>query len=873
MVASIDSDIYSPFRHPVMVEEGPQSSEDGSGLHSPVFESQFPRNDTRYQVEIDNAANILAHFDYTTTLIQPIQPPLIDTALETPSPTANHVNFFSDYSIPPRSNHLGIEYAHQSSGNSRPSLIASTPGGEVFNFTYSSSEQRSSGRQTHDPSLTRPSGRIPMYGDQGLTPVSPSESSTALALNRSPNRREVSTVVIACRQCRSRKIRCDSARPVCTNCHRRKNICEYDAAPKRRGPDKRPGTRRRSCKKRPADGSTPPPPKRKKTVRDSPSKDSLPPQAKANMSDTNRSTPAAKLGPEGLPEYEGIHTNLTTTDETAIKNDLGPEYSSSLGYNQISYKSSYARPLDVNLLHTSDKMAHSKFPGPPSPMLESQQREWWARNLNNYSIKDIADNAKYLFNDTGHLLSFLNIDFFLETLFDTESRTTIRPALVYSILAMAMLMKSSEAEYGADGRAEALLLRESAQASLEASFNSGWIDTMLVEAGLILTLFEMSIHPQYNPERIEKALEFLDNIIHHLGLTSIDSSDPDVNSYPAGGVPVVMTPGPDDPDRRCTCIPLDALNPPDPVTSWSYPPPWDSSWSPAQIRDEECRRVCWCALSLVANFNAQCVVFGCKRPELFLNDCSNFTLLFPGEVVDRASPTYRSADSQSQKESVWALYCRSMLLWNYSNYLREQPEPSEENAENAQESWNETLAIEDSLNMHICNLDTALIYSTREYIYNSARINITQVFRSLHGLPNNDRVLLNRRQAQDWLYYQDQVMKRVKLSIQDIADPRGHQLTRRPFQATWFSNQLSICLLLYHHDPGLVAALDLAKSFVIPLDVMNVLWPCPLQQRHCDMLRQQLIDACTSAGMEPPLDPEFSIPPALQSISAHSFVQ
>ena len=66
---------------------------------------------------------------------------------------------------------------------------------------------------------------------------------------------------------RARKIRCDSTRPICHNCVRRSNECQYDAVPKRRGPDKRPGTRQRSCKKRPADGSVPPlpPSKRKRT--------------------------------------------------------------------------------------------------------------------------------------------------------------------------------------------------------------------------------------------------------------------------------------------------------------------------------------------------------------------------------------------------------------------------------------------------------------------------------------------------------------------------------------------------------------------------------------------------------------------------------
>lgn len=64
---------------------------------------------------------------------------------------------------------------------------------------------------------------------------------------------------------RARKIRCDSTRPSCNNCVRRQNECHYDAVPKRRGPDKRPGTRQRSCKKRPADGSMPVKKKQKKS--------------------------------------------------------------------------------------------------------------------------------------------------------------------------------------------------------------------------------------------------------------------------------------------------------------------------------------------------------------------------------------------------------------------------------------------------------------------------------------------------------------------------------------------------------------------------------------------------------------------------------
>ena len=52
---------------------------------------------------------------------------------------------------------------------------------------------------------------------------------------------------------RSRKIRCDGAKPTCHNCTRRASDCKYDAVPRRRGPDKKPGARQRTVKKKDSD--------------------------------------------------------------------------------------------------------------------------------------------------------------------------------------------------------------------------------------------------------------------------------------------------------------------------------------------------------------------------------------------------------------------------------------------------------------------------------------------------------------------------------------------------------------------------------------------------------------------------------------------
>ncbi|KAL4063290.1 hypothetical protein V8B97DRAFT_2026456 [Scleroderma yunnanense] len=65
-------------------------------------------------------------------------------------------------------------------------------------------------------------------------------------------------VYVACIQCRTRKIRCDGAKPSCHNCARRAKVddeCSYDAAPKRRGPDKVPGARQRMAREARMEGS------------------------------------------------------------------------------------------------------------------------------------------------------------------------------------------------------------------------------------------------------------------------------------------------------------------------------------------------------------------------------------------------------------------------------------------------------------------------------------------------------------------------------------------------------------------------------------------------------------------------------------------
>ncbi|KDR67042.1 hypothetical protein GALMADRAFT_1133694 [Galerina marginata CBS 339.88] len=900
MVASSNADVYSPFQQTMISEEGPQSSEEGSGLHSPVFGAPYhpTHGDSfRYhhdQLDVHHSAGMLPpqYNDYAHSL-NAQQPPILDTALELPNSSARHVTFSSQYAIPPR-NQLGLDFSAQSPVNSR--IPPAAHNGQSIDFRYSpTTERRLPGGPSHDHSYTRPSGTssaLPMDSDHrsSLVPSSArSDNSPAAEASTSPreSRKEISSVVIACRQCRSRKIRCDSTRPVCNNCHRRSNDCEYDLVPKRRGPDKRPGTRQRSCKKRPADGSAPPPPKRKRTTAErSTEQRELPPsRVKENLQDSKRPSPTSRhvdRHPQD-PHYPHLHPHsgqpppsptdlrIPTDPNAHFKPDLSTSYrrTPSYMYDQGSYtKSSYPRQLDVNTFQFPDTN-HRKFPIPTSPTIETDQKMWWDKILSTHTLNDIAAELTFLVNNTGHLLSFINLNFLIRRLFGDNERLRIQPSFILSILAMAKLMKSSALEGGGNGLRAAMMLATDAHSAFDDALRFNWVDATLAEAALILALFESSAYPHHTSSRATNALISLDNLIRNITLTTIDTNDRDVCLFSPNNVPMVLPEGGVDSyneDRKCSCFPPDAIEPPDPFSNRPYILPWDSNWSADEIRDEEIRRLCWSALSLVSEYVAQCEAFNDEPPRFYLSDPSNFGILFPGEVLDRVSPSFRASDSLSPKESVWALYCRSMLLWNFCNRFR-QPSQEEERAEHAHEAFLEAQSIEDSLNAHRCNLDTTLIYTCREYIHN-VRMLVAQALRSsFHGLDNGKTTpgpIFKRKQAEDWLFYEDQVIRRVNAIVHQLTTPTGYQLTRRPFRINWFINQLAICLVLWTHDPTLDDALKLAKAILNPIDVLNALWPCPAIQQRCESLRQQLIEACNSRNIELPFPPSYTVPAFLR---------
>ncbi|CAK5282513.1 unnamed protein product [Mycena citricolor] len=763
--------------------------------------------------------------------------------------------------------------------------------------------------------------------------ASPSGKKGKTTATGKPSRRTTTSAVIACQQCRLRKIRCDSGRPHCSNCGRRSDKCIYDSAPKRRGPDKNPGTRQRRCKKRPGDESDDPPAKKKLKIDVSaasptstgpisasstpaitlPSPVPVPIvpsaaaaagpvpagsspdkshglEAGADVKKRKRSTLSLETEKRKSPGRvistgppERLYTPISapslptyirpshaapplhiSTDEALIRRTSQQPHSAPphpsdryistpssanpvYGYAQQHHLPySFPRPSPFELGALGGEHYHPKFP-PVSAAALASQEGWWDSFLRTYTLRDIARDLGDLYTESHIALSFVNLRELIERLWNRH--LTFQPAFVLASLALAWLIRSSESDRGAAGRERAAYFRRLAQEKLEQAWRERiWLDASLAMAALILAQYEASAHPEYNPIRVVRALTFLDEIITGLGLSTFDSARPEVCRYPAHATPTVHVEGMEAP--QCSCIPLGSP-PPDLDTVGQSALQWEPSWTQSEIQDEECRRVVWAALTLTTSFRMECLALTRHDEGLMLSLCdpSNYQVLFPNEIYDRNRGT-----GTHPRNAIWALYCRSMLLCNFtSNVVAKDAETRDQRelqAEALQESWSEAQAIEDSLDAHVCNLNTAVSYLCRENIANS-RLCIQKGLRGLQGLASpRASPLMNRRQAEEWIYYQLELIKRVTLSIQ--FDQRGTTPTNRPFALTWFYHQLSICLLLWEHDNGLITALNLAKAFLVPLDVMNALWPCEYIHSQCSALRKQLTLYCMQANLEPP---------------------
>ncbi|KAG1745927.1 uncharacterized protein EDB91DRAFT_1049694 [Suillus paluster] len=388
-------------------------------------------------------------------------------------------------------------------------------------------------------------------------------------------------VYVACLQCRTRKIRCDGAKPQCHNCSRRSkngDDCSYDAVPKRRGPDKTPGARQRMARdaRVGSEGDVAASRRRRRNRRDVSATNTISdqtantdlesdqPQAESLISFPNIPPPVidpqlTAMSPFSTEASVGSHSfqplplNMLTDAET--NNDFG--FSTQLDFQVFeSYGHSPPRAFITSLDHETSETSDESLNIIREPSLDFTRKTWWDSLLAMYTSSSsylpsltltqrhratdlVTADVRFLLRGSNYWFNFINVPQFLGRYFDPVRRERTQPALLPAALAIAAFLQSSEAGNGKEGRDRAVRLRDVAQGYLEASLNARWIDDSLAQAAWLLAFFEICPHPQHSPERALSAMFMLDMIIRSLGLTFLDIDSPHSAKFSPLSVPTI----------------------------------------------------------------------------------------------------------------------------------------------------------------------------------------------------------------------------------------------------------------------------------------------------------------------------------------------
>ncbi|KAL6303472.1 hypothetical protein BKA93DRAFT_928995 [Sparassis latifolia] len=705
-------------------------------------------------------------------------------------------------------------------------------------------------------------------------------------------------VYVACIQCRARKIRCDGAKPLCHNCGRRPDgdsQCSYDPVPKRRGPDKTPGGRHRGGGQEGAGSQS----HRRTRRRVEELRTSDMERQRSTSLDESKQDVEHELTIPGIQLLFPVPHTLRGASSSSSgsfheqpcdgrqptrqsKHDFAPNLQE---YVEAAAHSSHAsQTTPPSNSRSEEKDARSSETGiGAEPSLQHSRKTWWDALINLYSlpsdhlhghptpnsptlrdatVQHITGDLRFLFRVSTHWLSFLHAPRFFARFQDGRSRAQLQPSLLLGALAVAALLRGSEPGQASQRKERAIRLRDEAQSALEASLSARWVDQSLVQASCILAIFEFCAHPLHSMARVRSSLTMLDSLIRYLSLTSLDAGDPRVVTFPPRSAPTYPSlsensrphdyPGgkvsPHNSDlsiRDCLCSTYTLghrwpgsmeLTP-----LWAETPTWIGDWSEDDIRKEECRRLVWCSVMLAAGYsNYMDALEDGPVLDLFVTDPANFALLLPGESLSRSNSIWL-------RESAWALYARSMLLWNSCMRMRGNPAFSDvDKAQFAVAAWLEIDTIEEALSTHTCNVERTHLFVGREYLLNSRACIFSELERYIPQSIENANVV-KRKKTEEWFTYQASMANRIVNGLHAVTGQPTSNLSECPFYLFWFMSQVARMLTLYGSDSSLSVALDASSALFSLVDYLMALWPCPEQRRACERLRCRFSSARSRA--------------------------
>ncbi|KAI0754620.1 hypothetical protein C8Q80DRAFT_1139967 [Daedaleopsis nitida] len=659
-------------------------------------------------------------------------------------------------------------------------------------------------------------------------------------------------VFVACHGCRSRRVRCDGAKPVCFNCRRRYpdlESCTYDAEPRRRGIDRDPGRRVRSAIGHRA-ARKPHPRRRPET-----------PSDEERVKDVMQMSEfAEQRQPHIQPSFEDI---LQGYDPCKFDPDV-----------VASYLMPPPPPMDAPP-DGDEEDGGGQLTVDNAPNMRFARDTWWDTLLVLCSSKDVdpscgphaltpglrSATARRIFLDlratmsvSVHWANFIYPPRLFETLLDPKLRDTVQPSLLLSMLAVGVLVQGSELKGGARARKRALRLIDHAHSALQASLYSNWLDIGLVQAAWYIAYFEFQGHPEQSWARRRSTMVLLDSLIRLMSLTSLDAGQPQAQysifhthtqQYsPRSVPPPVETHTGSYGTRGCDCRRY-ALEQQWPAISrvaplWGAVSMWPLDISEGEVRKEEYRRVVWSSLMLSAGHHCIAVDRG-EPQDLSITDCSKYALFLPGEVLARTGL------APIREDNLWNLCIRAMILWQTSTRFRFEPMLSaKERAEFATNAWLEAEAIEAALARHTCDVEGGISWQTRDALSMTKMTVSYELKQYAPQVTTGGAWAFYREKTVAWLHGVTMIGGAMwqRMQVEDV--------DRRPLFIPWLIGYIMCSLRCYRLDPTLVVALEAAKTLAVPMEYLMRLWPCRDQQELWQQYRYQLANYCIEAGVDPP---------------------
>ncbi|RPD62664.1 hypothetical protein L226DRAFT_610838 [Lentinus tigrinus ALCF2SS1-7] len=517
------------------------------------------------------------------------------------------------------------------------------------------------------------------------------------------------------------------------------------------------------------------------------------------------------------------------------------------------------------------------------------------------AMKTIMTDLRALLQSSPCWISFLHLPRFFDTLFNPIRRHSLQPSLLLSALALGAFVQSSEVHNGARGRQKALTLLEMAHGALEGALATGWVDMGLAQAALLIVFFEMQSHPLQSVHRSHSAILLLDSLMRLFSLSTVDEGikprglSPFTNLRPKatysgfnpaaqlGFMPAgpsigdIITPSlsstsssggstsdsassPASSDyshasgqRGCNCLAISL------GTAW---PPvhniapgfastimWPEGMAEADFKREECRRLVWTCVMVVANLHAYMAATpdsnNIGHGNLFVREPENFALMLPGEAL-AASGTYVEPDD------MWTLCTRTTFLFHVCMRVRESKNTSQaDRAQLAVQAWLEIEDLEQRLARHTCDLDISIGFQMKELLFGMRMLTSYEFRNFIPQVTTTGSRLFYRDKAEEWLRFVDTCNEWVwkTLSKAKQAPSQDH---RKSILIFWFIANIRRALALWQNDPDLIYGLEVSKRFAERTEYLMSFWPNPRLREVWQGIRVRVVAACLQAGIPPP---------------------